>query len=322
MSSSAPPLLLIHGGAGRIDAARRDAYRAGLDRALDVGWRVLGAGGTAIDAALAAVASMERTSDAFNAGVGAALTRDGTVECDAAAMAWIPDAERAAGRTTLGAVAALGGCPVPSRVADRVRRESHHALLVGAGAEAWIPDEERCAPEALITPWMRSRLERWRERAAERGGRGAAPSGTATVGAVAIGAGGDLAAVTSTGGTLGQAPGRVGDAPIAGAGTLADATCAVSCTGAGEAFLSASTAKGLSCALAAGAAPDAGLRARLAEVAALGGSGGAIVVGADGGAAIGFDTPHMAWGARGLGRPPFARGEAEVDTESRVIRLR
>ncbi|KZY09919.1 hypothetical protein A3723_08600 [Erythrobacter sp. HI0028] len=59
-----------------------------------------------------------------------------------------------------------------------------------------------------------------------------------TVGAVALDADGNMAAGTSTGGMTGKRWGRIGDAPIIGAGTYADnRSCAVSATGWGEFFI-------------------------------------------------------------------------------------
>jgi L-asparaginase / beta-aspartyl-peptidase len=112
---------------------------------------------------------------------------------------------------------------------------------------------------------------------------------------------GALAAATSTGGVLGQWPGRIGDAPIPGAGTYADRSVAVSCTGKGEAFLRAVTSKALAERLAAGAALEDALARALADVNAMGGSGGLIALLADGRLAWAFDTSHMALAWRSEG---------------------
>lgn len=290
------PSLVIHGGAGRIRAEDHGAYRAGLRRALAAGWEALLAEG-AHAAALAAVASMEADPAAFNAGVGGAPTRDGRVECDAAVM-------RSDG--TSGAVACLTRARTPVRVAERVRAASPHALLVGAGADALVDDPVDNAE--LLTERSRAALARWRERAA-------APEGSATVGAVAVDDDGRLCAATSTGGVLGQWPGRVGDCPVIGAGTYCSRVAAISCTGAGEAFLRAVTAKGLEHRLAAGEAPAAALPAALAEVAAHGGDGGIIVVTAGGRLAWSFTTPHMAVGWR---TPDGAGAEVEARPRTAV----
>jgi len=274
------PVLLIHGGAGRIAPDRRDAYRAGLAAALDAGFAGLAAGGTALDAVCAAVAAMEDDAAAFNAGTGAALTAAGTVECDAAVM-------DGAGR--VGAIACVSNARNPVRLARKVLDTSPHVLLVGPGAEALEP--EPIDPATLITPASRAAWRRWQA-------RGAKPEGTATCGAVALDQAGRLAAATSTGGVLGQAPGRVGDAPIPGAGTWADARVAISCTGRGEAFLRTGTARALASAVERDDATDLAIAQRLAEVRSAGGEGGLIALLADGSIAFGFDTPQLAWGWR------------------------
>lgn len=278
--------LLVHGGAGTIAEDRRPAYRRGLRAALDAGWAALAAGGDAVEAVLRAVETMEADAEAFNAGVGGSPNRDGEVELDAAVVD---------GRDgSAGAVAAVRTAPSAVRLADLVRRTSPHVLLVGAGADALVA--EPLDPAALLTPHSRAAWARWRSRQAEADAAPPPPVGSATVGAVAIDDRGALAAATSTGGVLGKWPGRVGDAPIVGAGTYADAAVAVSCTGRGEAFLRAVTAKALAERLAAGAALEPALRRALADVRAHAGEGGLIAIAADGSVAYGFDTSHLAVG--------------------------
>lgn len=278
--------LLVHGGAGTIAEDRRPAYRRGLRAALDAGWAALAAGGDAVEAVLRAVETMEADAEAFNAGVGGSPNRDGEVELDAAVVD---------GRDgSAGAVAAVRTAPSAVRLADLVRRTSPHVLLVGAGADALVA--EPLDPAALLTPHSRAAWARWRARQAEADAAPPPPVGSATVGAVAIDDRGALAAATSTGGVLGKWPGRVGDAPIVGAGTYADAGVAVSCTGRGEAFLRAVTAKALAERLAAGAALGPALRRALADVRAHAGEGGLIAIAADGSVAYGFDTSHLAVG--------------------------
>lgn len=288
--------LLIHGGAGTISEADQAAYEAGLRAALELGYRALAQGARA--AVLAAVAAMEDDPDAFNAGTGSAPTRDGTVECDAALM--LSDG-------SAGAVACVTRTKNPILLADAVRRETPHVLMVGAGAEALL--EHPIDNAALRTPRMARALARWRERAEQ-------PTGSATVGAVALDDTGALAAATSTGGVLGQWPGRVGDAPILGAGTYASAHAAISCTGKGEAFLKAGTAKEVALRLELGEAPGRVLEQALAQVRGFGGAGGLICLTRGGQLAFGFDTPHLAYGYR----TPEA-SEAQVGHEAGVTVL-
>lgn len=284
------PKLIIHGGAGRIDEARRPAYLAGLSQALAAGWTAFGDGADAVEAVLRAVAAMEANAEAFNAGIGGSPNRDGDVELDACVVRGEDG--------SAGAVAAVRTARSAVRLADRVRRATPHVLLVGAGADALI--EDPLDPADLLTPYTRDQWARW------RAGRNAAdacqrfdapkPTGSATVGAVALDAAGDLAAATSTGGVLGKWPGRVGDAAIVGAGTYADKAVAVSTTGKGEAFLRAVTAKALADRLERGGDLPAALERALADVRRMDGSGGLIVATADGRLAYAFDTVHLAMG--------------------------
>ena len=269
--------LILHGGAGRIDDERREAYEAGLREALAAGWSLLAAGGTALDAVERAVAVMEANPEAFNAGVGSSPTRDGTVECDACLV------DGRDGRA--GAVAAVRTARSPIALARTVMERTPHVLMVGAGAEALVDDP--IPNDALLTPRALDQLERWRARREQ-------PTGSATVGAAALDDHGALAAATSTGGVLGQWPGRVGDAPIPGAGTYADRRVALSCTGRGEAFLRAVTGKAFAERLAHGAPLESSLQRALDEVRSMDGSGGLIVALADGRLGWAFDTSHLA----------------------------
>ncbi len=291
--------LILHGGAGRIDAARVEAYERGLRAAVNDGWTVLDGGGEALDAVVAAVSAMEANPEAFNAGVGSSPTYAGTVECDACLM------DGRDGRA--GAVAVVTRARSPVALARTVMEHSPHVLIVGAGADALV--DEPIDNAELLTPYALAQLERWRERQA---GTAGLPTGSATVGAVALDDHGALAAATSTGGVLGQWPGRVGDAPIPGAGTYADAHLAVSCTGKGEAFVRAVTAKALAERLSAGATLEDALRRALDDVRAMGGSGGLIVALADGRLAWAFDTSHLAlaWRSDGVASQPSGPSEA------------
>lgn len=311
-------ILLIHGGAGNISEAARGPYEAGLHAAADAGYRALTAaqagdadGSAALAAVLAAVTSMESNPKAFNAGVGGALTREGRAELDACVM--VSDAP--AGRRA-GAVAAVSNFPNPVLLADRVRRETPHVLIVGAGAEALV--DEPVTNEALMTPKSRRGLERWLagQAATLEQGVGAEPHGSNTVGAVALDDLGNLAAATSTGGRTGQWSGRVGDAPLPGLGTYADERVAISCTGVGEAFMEAVTAGKLAAALAAGVDLEEAVGRALDDVVRSGGDGGLIVVTADGQVAVGFNARAMAYGVvspRGraceVATTPFVRVE-------------
>ncbi|MFA5594279.1 MAG: isoaspartyl peptidase/L-asparaginase [Trueperaceae bacterium] len=293
-------ILLIHGGAGSIAERYQEAYEAGLRAALAAGHAALTGAETAgrtraLAAVLAAVTSMESNAEAFNAGVGGALTRDGTVELDACVMV-----SSAAPGARAGAVAGVRNTPNPILLADAVRRDTPHVLMIGAGAEALV--QEPVANEALITPKSRASLERWLSGNASgleqpvAQGETLPPTGSNTVGAVALDDDGNLAAATSTGGRTGQWSGRVGDAPIPGLGTYADERVAISCTGKGEAFMEATTAARLAAALEAGVPLEAAVQRALDDVANMDGDGGLIVVTAEGRLAVAFNSPAMAYG--------------------------
>ncbi|TAD85851.1 MAG: isoaspartyl peptidase/L-asparaginase [Sphingomonadales bacterium] len=225
--------LAIHGGAGTLDPAqmtpeRRAEYEAALQAALDAGAKVLAEGGSAMDAVKAAIIPME-DSPLFNAGKGAVLTWDGTNELDASIM---DGRDRSAG-----AVAGVKTVKNPILLADKVRTDSEHVFLMGAGAEAFALDKGFAVtpPEYFATPARREALERMK---AKQLSALDVDHKFGTVGAVALDQKGNLAAGTSTGGMTGKRWGRVGDAPVIGAGTYADnRACAVSATGWGEYFL-------------------------------------------------------------------------------------
>ncbi len=216
--------IAVHGGAGTRDESessrvRSEHCRSGLTAALARGQGILEAGGSALDAVEAAVIVLE-DDPLFNAGRGAALTLAGSAELDAAIMD--------GGTLRAGAVAQVRHVRNPIRLARQLLAHSVHVFLVGDGADAYAREIglESVANEYFITP----------ERQQQLATPCAAPLGT--VGAVARDRRGHLAAATSTGGTVGQLIGRVGDSPVIGAGTYADdECCAVSTTGQGEAFL-------------------------------------------------------------------------------------
>ena len=221
-ATSRVPAIIVHGGAGA-DSSQAPEFRQGVRAAVLAGWRVLAEGGTALDAVESAVRALE-DDPRFNAGRGSVLNRDGAIEMDASIME--------GDRLQCGAVAALVGVANPVTVARRVLESRRHALLVGDGALAFarsvgIPE---CDPASLVT-------DRQRKRHVELA-RKPIPPGGGTVGAVALDRNGTTAAATSTGGTPGKLPGRVGDSALIGCGTYADSSLGgVSCTGDGEAII-------------------------------------------------------------------------------------
>lgn len=307
LASQAPTALVIHGGAGVIErralsADDERAVRRDLDRALDAGNAVLQRGGSALDAVTASILVLE-DSPWFNAGKGAVFNAEGGHELDASIME---------GHTRrAGAVAGLRTVRNPIRLARAVMEHSPHVMMAGDGAEAFAdsrPDIARVRPGWFDTDNRRWQLEDARKR--EKAGQ-AALSTTyfGTVGAVALDAQGHIAAATSTGGMTNKRYGRVGDAPIIGAGNWADERCGVSGTGWGEFYIRAAVAHDI-CARMAYRGDALAVAAEAVvngEVVRLGGNGGAIALDREGNIAMPFNTSGM---YRGWIRPDGSRGTA------------
>lgn len=271
--------LALHGGAGVMDRGDLTpeldrAYRRALTEALDAGKAILSRGGTALDAVQASLMILE-DSPLFNAGRGAAIAADGRVYLDAAIM---DGANQRAG-----AVAALTTTQNPILAARAVMEHSRHVFMAGEGADAFARAQGlvQVDPSYFHTPERERMLEEWRRN------RHAMLDPThmyGTVGAVALDQHGHLAAATSTGGLTGKEWGRIGDAPVIGAGTYArDGDCAVSATGTGEYFIRDSAARQV-CDRVRWNDQDIASAARdtIMSVGALGGDGGLIAMDANG----------------------------------------
>jgi len=317
--------LVIHGGAGtierdRITAEQDSTVRAALSHALETGSTILRDGGTSMDAIEAVIRELEDAPQ-FNAGRGAVLTYDGTIEHDASIM---DGSTRSAG-----AITGTSRTRHPVTLARRVMTESPHVFLRGSGADAFSITKglEQVENSWFETDRRRRQLEELLAGEAEGLSAYDVDMKYGTVGAVAVDMNGDVAAATSTGGMTGKRWGRIGDSPVIGAGTYADNRgCAVSATGSGEYFIRVGVAHEI-CAqirfrfqqdLAAARASvpldaegnpeyyvhasEFGLGADevqeiadsvIAEMAALGGSGGVIVTTPWGTGTYSFNTPGM-----------------------------
>ncbi len=304
------PILAIHGGAGTMppgsmtpDAER--AHRVGLHRALMAGHAILAVGGPALDAVTAAVAALE-DDPLFNAGHGAVLTRGGRHEMDAAVM----DGATLA----VGAVAGICGPRNPIWAARVVMERSPHVLLAGPGALEFLRAQgvAFAEPEYFDTARRRDALRAMLAAEAEGSPNIDDADRHGTVGAVALDAAGRLAAATSTGGMTGKLPGRVGDTPVPGAGTWADAACAVSATGHGESFSRIAAGHEVSARMRlAGDDLDTATAVAMAALEAVGGTGGLIAVDRAGRVALPFNTRGMYRGvvdADGAARTGLYRG--------------
>jgi beta-aspartyl-peptidase (threonine type) len=314
------PTLLVHGGAWAIPASDAHAHQAGVRNALETGYAILSRGGAALDAVEAAVGVLE-DDPTFDAGRGSFLTSDGKVQLDALLMD--------GGRMKAGGVACVERLLNPIQAARLVLERSPHVYFVGAGAEAFaaahgmalidnhqlVLDRERerlvqaqlrqaagladetfsghifgddKSPETAFTPASES----------SSGVGSPGPASHDTVGAVALDSRGNLAAGTSTGGTLNKTPGRVGDSSLIGCGCYADnLSAAVSLTGWGEPIMKLVLGKWATDRVAAGTAPEFAAREAISYLFnRLGGHGGIILLGPDGRFGMAHNTPAMAWG--------------------------
>lgn len=305
------PVLAIHGGAGAITRAqitpeKQQAYEDALRGVLQGGARVLEQGGLALDAVTEAVRLLEECP-LFNAGHGAVFTRDATHELDAAIMD---------GRTrACGSVANLRTVRNPVFAARAVMEHSPHVFFVAEGAEAFAREQglEVVDPSYFSTEARRGQLQLAQQTGAQtivldHDGGHQAPldeqKKMGTVGAVALDAHGNLAAATSTGGMTNKWPGRVGDSPVIGAGCYANnATCAISTTGKGEAFIRAVAAYDISALMeyTGLSLEQAANKVVHEKLPLLDGAGGLIAVDSHGNVVMPFNTEGMYRGSLVVG---------------------
>jgi beta-aspartyl-peptidase (threonine type) len=265
------PAIIVHGGAGRISMEELPATLKGCKEAALAGWQILKQGGSALDAAEAAVVVLE-DNPLFNAGTGSTLNSLGEVEMDAAIME---------GETlSVGAVAAVQGIKNPIQLARRVMEDGRHILLVGDSARLFARQIgfAECSPTALVVETER---KRWEEK-------------HGTVGCVALDNQGKIAVGTSTGGIFNKLPGRVGDSALPGCGTYADEHGGISCTGHGEAIIRIVMAKSAVEFLKQGAdALSAANQAVLLLEKKTAGAAGLIIIDRHGGIGYARNTPCM-----------------------------
>lgn len=284
------PSLVVHGGAWSIPKEAEAACLVGCRRALEAGWKILAAGGRAVEAVEAAIVVLE-DEPVFDAGVGSHLNRDGVVQLDAIMM----DGQS----LKAGAVAAVERIKNPIRLARKVMEKSDHMMLAGPGAELFAQEHgiPLCAPKDLV---LERERQAWLLCAGSEGHRGGHHFGEhmGTVGAVALDSRGDLVAGTSTGGTCCKLPGRVGDSPLIGCGCYADAEGGgVSCTGWGEAIMRVVLAKAASDMLRGGKSAQETAAASIELLAERGkGTGGLILLDRNGTPGFAHNTSHMAFG--------------------------
>ncbi len=282
-----PVGIICHGGAGKI--IDKQAYALGLSTAIEGAYRLLRQGASAIEAVLKAVVLLE-DNPVFNAGTGSSLTIDGIAEMDAAIMTQ-------SGR--FGAVSCIRGVKNPILIAEKVMTETDHLILTGEGAQTFARkmgfQEYDC-----ITETARARLEAVKQQGSPyfpkiNRALGIVQEKMGTVGAVAIDRNGHLAVATSSGGIVARLTGRVGDSSIPGAGTYANPSGAVSCTGHGEEIIKLFLAREIVERMKTLPASTA-LTLTLAEAKRKKVRCGAVGFDARGGICYGYTTPDMAYG--------------------------
>jgi len=320
--------IVVHGGAGVIERANltpelEAQYRSTMQRALTTGGAILDRGGSSLDAVEAVIREME-DDPLFNAGRGAVFTAEGHNELDASIMD---------GRNrSAGAVAGLTRTRHPISAARAVMERSRHVMLIGEGAEGFARSQslEEVAPSYFFTERRWQQLEtnlRANNLPIPQRPAGAPPAPQSyndatpndhqfgTVGVVALDSNGNIAAGTSTGGTTGKRWGRVGDAPIIGAGTYAqNGVCGVSATGTGEFFIRVGVARDICARIEFnGESAQQAADAVIAEVGATlntegsAGDGGVIVLDGRGQVTWAMNTPGMYRASQSAGGAPVVQ---------------
>ena len=287
--------LVLHGGAGTISKSNLSAeveqqYLTKLNEAIDKGESILKSGGTSLDAVTQVIMILE-DSPLFNAGKGAVFTHDGINEMDASIMQ--------GSDLNAGAVGGVTNIKNPILAARAVMEKSDHVFMVGSGAEEFanMSGVETINPGYFRTERRWNSLQRILEKEKETGltEMELPDSKFGTVGAVALDIHGEIVAGTSTGGMTNKRYKRIGDSPVIGAGTYADNTCGVSCTGHGEYFIRYAVAHDVSAMmnyknLSLSEAADQVINKKLVEA---GGSGGLIALDRYGNITMPFNTSGM-----------------------------
>jgi beta-aspartyl-peptidase (threonine type) len=294
------PVLVVHGGAWAMPDDAVEAHLHGVRNALAAGWRVLERGGAALDAVEEAIVIME-DDETFDAGRGSFLNRDGKVQLDALIM------DGATLRA--GGVGCVERLRNPVRAARKILSESPHVYFVGEGAEQFAAEHgvPLCENKELVISREVERLRDYQRAAADIPSKDGndlfAPEiSHDTVGAVALDRDGNIAAATSTGGTLNKAPGRLGDSSLIGCGCYADnLSAAVSTTGWGEPIMKLVLAKWTADRVLAGNLPEWAAEEAMNNLQQrVNGHGGIIVLNAQGQFGIAHNTPRMAWACKTL----------------------
>lgn len=299
-SSEQPYAIVIHGGAGAMQKGMmsdslENAYKATLEQAVKAGHEILSQGGNAIDAVTKTINILE-DSPLFNAGKGAVLTHDGTAELDASIMV---GKDRDAG-----AVSGVTRVKNPILLAKAIMEDSPHVMLSGKGAEEFAKENniELVDPSYFLTERRKEALNKVLKNEVTPNNSSASLDMDlsdykfGTVGCVALDKHGNIVAGTSTGGMTNKRWGRIGDAPIIGAGTYADnKTAGISATGWGEFFIRGVVAHDIAARMKYGkeSLADAAHQVIQKEIPEMGGDGGIIAIDKDANITMEFNTYGM-----------------------------
>jgi beta-aspartyl-peptidase (threonine type) len=286
------PVIVVHGGAWDMPDRLVEVNIRGVEEATGKGGSVLGKGGSALDAIVAAIKCLE-DNPVFDAGIGSVLTDEGTVEMDALIMD---------GATLeAGAVAGLRDIRHPISLARIVMEKTPHVMMIGEGARRLAEKYgvEKLEQSKLVTDEARQELAEWLEKK-----RLGASFGHETVGAVALDIKGNIAAATSTGGVTGKLVGRVGDVPIVGSGGYADNMIGgISSTGDGESIMKVNLARLVLTYVEAGNPIQEAADKALAYMSQrVSGSGGVVALDTHGNIGHSHTTKRMVWASARNGR--------------------
>jgi beta-aspartyl-peptidase (threonine type) len=281
--------IVIHGGAGvmsedKMTMEQQNEYKAKINEALELGEKLLKEGSTATDVVVRVINIME-DSPLFNAGKGAVFTNDEKVELDASIME---------GKTLkAGAVAGVRDIKNPINAAREVMLNSEHVFLSGKGASEFAKKQglEIVPNKYFYTKQRHDSLMELKKKERERTKK----DNIGTVGCVVLDTNGNLCAGTSTGGMTNKKYGRIGDAPVIGAGTYANnKTCAISCTGHGEYYIRLGFARDISALMEyKNMSVTNACQEEIRKLTELNGTGGVIAMDANGNIAMEFNTSGM-----------------------------
>lgn len=306
MSAQKKYVLVIHGGAGTIlksnmTTEKENTYKSKLTEALKAGYAEIQKGNTSIDAVAASIMIME-DSPLFNAGKGAVFTADGKNELDASIMY--------GKNKSAGAIAGVHTIKNPIKTAIAVMQKSEHVMLSGVGAEQFAKEQNLEIVDSKYF-WTKDRWEglqklkqKEQSNTTKKVSQNTLPESYeidqkfGTVGAVALDKSGNITAGTSTGGMTNKKYGRIGDAPIIGAGTYADSQVGISATGWGEYFIRATAARTIAAKMEYQSKDViTASQETIDEIEKMGGDGGLIALDKDGNMAMQFNTAGMYRGA-------------------------